>query len=179
MNIKVLTSNNLTTNSRTILAPLFLETKKLSANNFHIEIIFEPSPHMFDTDLLIVESSYHGKKWTFLTEQILSEVQDWARRCQKLAYLDTSDSSALLHPEILPFVDVYFKCQILRDTKKYLKPHYGRRVYTDYIHEKFNIIDKEPSYSSPVENSNNLKKIMVFWNSAFMTGLFLGGSPTS
>ena len=48
-----------------------------------------------------------------------------------------------------------------------MKPLYGRRIFTNYYHEKFKIKDNNFEKKIPVKNKNNLKKIKISWNSYF------------
>lgn len=165
--IEILTSKSFPINARTILSPLIIQQRIFRDSGVIFNIHYGQHPSNFGGDLLIVESSFHGMAWTCETERIIQQFGNWRKFFTNIVYLDTSDSSALLHPEILPFVDGYLKGQILKDKSRYLKPHYGRRLFTEYVNERFDVSDNEPIFSTSVQNSGDLKKIAVLWNSAF------------
>ena len=65
---------------------------------------------------------------------------------------------------MLPFVDTYWKGQILKNKDEYMKPHYGGRFFTDYYNKKNGIKDSNEQFSKPIKNKRLLKKIKVCWN---------------
>ena len=73
----------------------------------------------------------------------------------KVFYFDTTDSSGYLLGDVLPFVEGYFKHQVLRNKEDYLKPMYGRRPFTQFYYEHFTfailavVSDKSPIQGSP------------------------------
>ena len=79
------------------------------------------------------------------------------KNCDSLIYFDTTDSSGSLQTEILNYVDIYCKGQLLKNRKSYLKSFYGDRLYTDYVHKKFGINDKKIQRSIPIKNREHLK----------------------
>ena len=165
--IEILTSKNFPINARTILAPFIIQRHLFRESGINFKFHHGRHPSKFGGDLLIVESSFHGIAWTCETERIIQEFKNWRKFFTNVVYLDSSDSSALLHPEILPFVDGYLKGQILKDKSQYLNAHYGRRLFTDYANKHFDVSDNEPIFSTAVQNPKDLKKIAVLWNSAF------------
>ena len=80
----------------------------------------------------------------------------------------------MLHPKALDLVDLYCKGQILKNKNLYKKRFYGRRIYTDYCHRKFGIVDSKPVYSESVTNKKHLEKIELSWNSSLSNYSLLG-----
>ena len=66
----------------------------------------------------------------------------------------------------MPYVNSYYKCQVLTDRKLYLKEFYSNRIYSEYYHEKFGFNDSPEKMldTFPVPEED-LKKIKVSWNS--------------
>ncbi len=166
MHIHFLTGGFVAPNTRSLLFPLIVHNRALRKTGITWENFTAPSERMFDCDILVVESSFHGKRWTTDRDKILTEMQLFASRVDRLFYLDTSDSTALLHPEVLPFVARYFKNQLLVNRNLYKDTHYGRRIFTDFSHRKYGILDDAPEDSVPVLQNDQLEKLGVWWNSS-------------
>ena len=47
------------------------------------------------------------------------------------------------------------------------------RIYSDFYHSKFNVIDNEEEFSKPIKNKINLKKLKLGWNSCFLNHDFI------
>jgi hypothetical protein len=138
----------------------------LNERGLKINFFSELKENIKNCDVLIIESKFHKKSWINHTDEILNELRNLKKSVSKLFYFDTSDSTSLLHPEVLPIVDGYYKSQVLSDKSLYSKPMYGNRIFTDYVYNNFDIIDKTPSFSLPVIEKKYLDKIHIFWNSS-------------
>lgn len=82
-----------------------------------------------------------------------------------LCWLDTSDSTGTCMFDVLPYVDYYFKKQLLKDMSLYYEPHYGGRIWCEYyhIHEQIN----DPKLSTlkyDVLEKQYESKIRLSWN---------------
>jgi hypothetical protein len=95
-----------------------------------------------DCDLACVASRHHD--FVFKTEHSASEraasVARLAERCP-IAWFDLRDSSGTTQFEVLPWVQCYVKQSLLRDRSLYRRDFYGGRIYTNYFHERFGIVD--------------------------------------
>ena len=69
--------------------------------------------------------------------------------------------------EVLPYVDRYFKRQLLRDTAQYAQSWYRRRIYSDYYHRRFGITDADLPYTETALNPDYAPKLGVYWNLAY------------
>jgi len=163
--INILTEGFVSPNVRSVLFPLLVHRTHLKERGIHWRAFRHMSPKIFECDVLIIESNYHGKRWLNESAAILDGLADVQTRVKRLFYLDTSDSTALLHPEILPYVDRYYKLQLLRNRDEYKVAHYGNRAFTNFSHEKYGIEDAAPSYSTPVMEDLLLEKLYV-WHSS-------------
>lgn len=87
------------------------------------------------------------------------------QKYETVVFFDDSDGSDSFHFEYMPYVDLYFKKQILKDQKQYFRFQYGRQPFSDYYHHKFGVDDKEhEKYRSPLSDEKHLKKIRLSWN---------------
>jgi hypothetical protein len=82
-----------------------------------------------------------------------------------LVWLDTADSTGTCKFEVMPFVDLYFKKQILAERERYYSPLWGGRMFCEYYHANHGIQDPE------IEDlhyqrlaPDHLDKIRVSWN---------------
>ena len=86
-------------------------------------------------------------------------------RCNRIVWLDTADSTGNCQFEVLPYVDVYLKKQLLNDLNLYTKKLYGTKLFTDYYHHKYALED------SKIENNSYtllapqyMDKVKLSWN---------------
>ncbi|MFC2053452.1 glycosyltransferase [Chloroflexota bacterium] len=64
----------------------------------------------------------------------------------------------------MPYIDLYAKCDLLRDRSLYTKKFYGERIFTDYYHQSRGIIDNvSPSFRQPIK-PEELPKLALSWN---------------
>lgn len=152
-------------NARGFLHPLIIHRNLLKDNGIKINIFCRARPGFADCDLLIVDSKHFHGSIRGRLEYIQNKIQKFKIRCNKLAWYDSTDSAGWIAGEILPLVDKYIKSQILKDRNAYLKPMYGRRVYTDFYHRHNGISDDEPDLIPQVQDSQLLQRLVLGWNS--------------
>ena len=85
--------------------------------------------------------------------------------CNMLVWLDTADSTGTCMFDVMPFVDLYFKKQILKNTEDYCRDIYGTRTFCEYYHNMLNIEDKAITLRYyPHTQHKYLNKLRVAWN---------------
>jgi len=87
-----------------------------------------------------------------------------ANKYEKIVWFDDGDGAGTAHFEVLPYVVKYFKKQLFKDKKLYLKSRYGRELFTEYYHKNFNQVDEHPNERVPIKNELDLEKLAVAWN---------------
>ena len=166
--INIYSKGMISANSRGFMIPLIVNEKRLNDIGLKFKFFSEINKNIFDCDYLILDSKLFKYDWG---NNKVKKTRDFfftlKERVNKLIFLDLSDSSSTIINEALEIVDIYFKNQVHKNKNIYLKPLYGRRIFTDYYHEKFKIKDKNFEKKIPVKNKNNLKKIKILWNSYF------------
>lgn len=172
--VNILSEGFKSPNVRALLFPLIVNRESLKDYNIEWELFTKNNKSIAECDVLIIESKYHGLRWRNEEKIIIDELAYLKEKVKSLYYFDTSDSTALLHHEVLPYVNKYYKGQILSNINLYMESHYGNRIFTDYIHNNFNIHDAIPSYSSKITDKNLLNKIDVSWNSSLANYSWLG-----
>ncbi len=114
--------------------------------------------------LLIVR--YFKQRYDRVNEnvRILQRLKD---RYEKVFLFDDSDGADSIHFELSPWLDGYFKKQLLRDRSLYLQEAYGRQRHSDYYHRNHGVVDPTPLLRSPPDNPDELDKLHVAWNLGF------------
>jgi hypothetical protein len=82
----------------------------------------------------------------------------------KVFLFDDSDGADSIHCAFMPYVDAYYKKQILTDTKVYLQPTYRRQIFSDYYHKVHGVIDDREVIRPPLDGPAALAKLRIAWN---------------
>lgn len=140
----------------------FLNSKHSQKFQFTTSADFCLSSSISSTQTLIIVRFFKGKyKSHDENMDLMKKLRD---KFSKIIFFDDSDGADSLHPEFLPYVDEYWKKQLLRDLTNYLKPMYGEQLYSEYYHKKFNVHDDEVRIRPKVDDHDLLQKIKVCWN---------------
>jgi hypothetical protein len=89
---------------------------------------------------------------------------DFKKRFNRVVMLDDSDGSDSLHYEYMDLVDLYFKGKLLKKKEGYLKPVYGRQLFSDYYNNKFGIVDEKVKWRDVPDDPAVLNKLRISWN---------------
>ena len=102
------------------------------------------------------------------SEKRIALVKSLKQKCKLLCWLDTADSTGTCLFDVLPYVDLYFKKQLLKDTNLYTNEFYCARLYSDYYHQKLGLTDESlASIHYHTALKEYLHKLRVSWNVAF------------
>ena len=150
--------------------PLILNKRKLLDLGYKITFYFKLSKKLLDCDILIFiskptqkiidEKNISTKNNNALLEY-LSEIRS---KVKKIIWFDNSDSSSVTNFEVMPYVDIYLKKQILINKSLYNSNFYGGRIFTDFYHKKFKIIDKKEFKKNFPLKKNYENKLRLSWN---------------
>ena len=66
----------------------------------------------------------------------------YRRRVPTIVWFDIAASTGTPYFDVLPYVDLYAKSQLLKDRLQYTKPIYNNRIHCDYYHKQYNITDE-------------------------------------
>lgn len=166
MNITVLHSNNFSPNEISFLYPLFKYKNELK--EYGTQLLFTQDIHKIDSDVCMLSSKFFSTVWSkYGVQSVLDALTTMRKKAKKIIWYDVSDSTGTTHFNVLPYVDVYLKNQILSDKKNYLKKYYGARIYSDFMHHHFNIEDTDPDeeHLNYIPQQNLLDKVSCGWNS--------------
>jgi hypothetical protein len=155
-----------TLNSQALNFPLLVNRKLLKEMGIEINFFFTVTDNYPEGDTFIVNSKIFLNWWKDRKEEIFSFFEKIRRKTNRLLWFDNTDSTGATQFAVLPYVDGYYKGQILKEKENYLKKYYGKRIYTDFYHKKYNIIDKEDNSGTVIPDEKDLHKIKVYWNSS-------------
>lgn len=163
--IHILTKGFDSPNSYAFLYPLILYKHALYRDQIELKFFKSIKKSMYDCDVLLTESKFFSTQWSQHTEKVLATFVSFKEKIKKVYYVDINDSSGWPHARVLPYVDGYFKNQLLKDKSLYLTSFYAHRIYADFYHKKYQVHDKSPLYSEVVTHPALLQKLHLSWNS--------------
>lgn len=167
MKVVILHSNNYSPNEIGFLYPI-LRYRRTLKNIYKINLVLTSNIDEVQGDVCIASSKWFSQIWTISGSQKINHYLKTIREnVNRLIWYDISDSTGTTHFMVLPYVDRYLKNQILKDGKAYLKKYYGDRIYSDFIHKHFDIVDGNSgeAHLNYIPDECNLEKIAVGWNS--------------
>lgn len=122
-----------------------------------------------DYDIVFL-AFHHSKSWLGLCDSDTRvNIVRKIRACSNMVcWFDTADSTGTCLFDIMPYVDVYFKKQILKEKEHYTHDLYGGRLFCDFYHKSLGIEDNslESRYYPPT-STEYLHKIRISWNLGF------------
>jgi hypothetical protein len=171
--IEILTEGFKSPNGRAFLTPLVVNRNALAHEGLQV-YLRHSADAVRDADVVVVDSKYWRDDWGRTEQRVWDDVKTLRSRAERLVFADTGDSAGWVQAKILPHVDAYWKGQLLRDRRTYLRPLYGHRLYTDYYHRMNAVVDERPEWSTPVTESRDLSKLQLGWSSALGKYSWLG-----
>lgn len=130
-----------------------VQTFEEDALNYEYDIVF------------LAHHPSHVSLYSIEYERFAHLMERLKNQCNKIVWLDTTDSAGTLWKGAFPFVDLYFKKQIQIDLSQYMKKMWGGRLYTQYYYENKYIDGEEFNEDdNAVLTPQELEKIRVSWN---------------
>ena len=165
MRIHLVSAGFRTANGQGFLAPILRLRRRLRDEGCDVGILPAYDDGAANCDVLGFDSAVLRSGWSDgSAERTLERA---ARANPRLAFFDIQDSTGTLNTTALDYAAVYFKNQLLRERAKYAEAHYGGRLYTDFYHRNFGVLDSEPLRTAPVADAAKRAKLRVSWNSGF------------
>ena len=140
--------------------PLFFSCKPFldyEGSNFKFKIVFRLSKIFKVKNSQYLILIRHPKDYEDLDTLFLK----LRERFKSIAYFDDEDSARIARPDIIKFVDVYFKKQLYKDKSLYLGRNQSLPTYVEYYRKKRTY--EMGSFSNKL-NELDLKKLHVAWN---------------
>ena len=152
------------------LTPLRYNKKALIERGYKVKIFYKPAIKTLACDILcliskpvlrMVKEREPVCKESGPTVAFIKKARKYA---DKIIWMDDSDSTGVTHFELLPYVDLYLKKQLLKDKALYKKEFYGGRIFTDYYKNKFNVEDSLPFNQFFPLDDKMINKVGLSWN---------------
>lgn len=130
-----------------LTTPVRYNRARLRARGYTVRFHYRPTPAALECDILCLVSkpviAMTGETSEIFRESgpVLSLLEKARKSAGKLVWMDISDSTGVTHFEVLEHVDLYLKKHLLKDRSLYRQPLYGGRIFTDYYHRVFNVVD--------------------------------------
>ncbi len=102
-----------------------------------------------------------GQKDEPIDSALMARLRD---RYERIAFIDDGAGAACARFEVLPYVDLYLKKHLLRDRSAYMRPLYGRQVFSDHYHRTCGIVDEPETFRVPLPEDAPLDKLQPLWN---------------
>lgn len=152
------------------LAPIRHNKRQLLERGYNIKIFYKLEDDSLDCDILCLLSKptyrHTGETQALFQENgpIIELLKKARTQANKIIWMDDSDSSTVTHFEIMPYIDLYLKKQILADRTLYNTPLYGGRIFSDFYHKHFGVEDKAPfTQFAPLVDEDH-SKLRLSWN---------------
>lgn len=165
---------------------------ELNSHGYHVELSslldYFPLPYNYNNCLLdsrlkvackrkydILFLAFHHSKNEICKDKIkrINLLKKLRENTSLLCWLDTADSTGSCLFDVLPYVDLYFKKQILRDRTLYTRKVYCNRIFAEYYHNLYNISDPINDVDTEILPLDQLHKLRVAWNITYYD--YLGG----
>jgi len=153
--------------------PIFINRSALAKQGVHFNFFHQLSPALSNCDIIFLSSRFFALQQKSIDDHrsALSTITS-LKKNNKVVWFDFRDSAGNTQFEVLPYVDLYLKKQLLKDFALYRQTLYGNRLFTDYIHKKLNVYDSynEPCHPLPLKLEH---KVGLSWNPGLLD--FRGG----
>ena len=117
----------------------------------------------------IVVMAFHHSTSDFCIKLTADERAEILKRirlhCNMLVWFDTADSTGTCMFDVMPYVDLYFKKQMLTNLEDYCRDVYGARTFCEFYHDMLQVEDKTITHRYyPHTEKQYLSKLRVAWN---------------
>lgn len=146
-------------------APLPAMNKYFKPYTTKEEFIKAISNKHFDIVFLAFHHSLPGLG-SFAKQDRIDVLNEFSKRCNRLIWLDTADSTGTALFDVLPYVDKYLKKQLLVDKSLYEKPIWGgQRLFCEYYRELYKLGDeKVDEHDYECLQKDYVDKLGLSWN---------------
>lgn len=156
--------------------PLYINRRYFHDLGITWHFFSAPDPKLNDCDFVFLSSRYFELQTKNADDHSrqLSYIASLKTHTTKLYWFDFRDSTGNTQFEVLPYVDLYLKKQMLRDLSLYSSTYYGNRIYTDFIHRIRGVTDDYTESCLPLLPQFH-PKLKISWNPGLLD--FRGGLP--
>lgn len=83
---------------------------------------------------------------------------------RRIAFFHDDAGGGIPRLEVLPYVDLFYSKALLKDRTLYLRPLYGKELYSDYYHAKYGVSDPDHRDRPAAQSLEELRKLRLSWN---------------
>jgi len=154
--------------------PLYINQRYFHDFGITFRFFSAPDPCLNNCDVVFLSSRYFALQTKSTTEHAhhLSYIASLKTSTNKIFWFDFRDSTGNTQFEVLPYVDLYLKKQLLHDLSLYTNSFYGNRIYTDYLHRTHGVSDDYTQDCMPLLPQFH-SKLGISWNPGLLD--FRGG----
>ena len=145
--------------------PIFLNQAYLKDIGLKFKFFTGITKSLTDCDILFLSSRFFHLESKNKSEKdaLLEQIEHLKENVDRLFWFDVRDSTGNTQFEVLPYVTKYLKKQLLKDKELYKKKFYGNRLFTDFYHHRYALIDSyEEDCCSVTHGASH--KLEVSWN---------------
>ncbi len=152
------------------LTPLRYNKKALIERGYKLKIFYKPAIKALACDILcliskpVLEMVGEREPVCRKSGPTITFINKARKYTDKIIWMDDSDSTGVTHFELLPYVDLYLKKQLLKDKTLYKKEFCGGRIFTDYYKNKFRVEDSLPFNQFFPLDEKMIYKVSLSWN---------------
>lgn len=143
--------------------PLIVFKRELDALSFKIKFFTKINKSLCEGDILLIDNRFFSSLWKNYSGKAFKLLQNFRKKCWRIIWLDTTDSTGATQFQVFPFVDRYLKKQLLKDRRLYENNFYGARIYTDYYKKHFFLPNENVFCTQPIK-TKYLPKLGISWN---------------
>jgi hypothetical protein len=102
-----------------------------------------------------------------LDAQIVEFLKTIRPKTKMIVWLDNVDSAGTCQFQFMPYVDLYLKKQLYKDTSLYSKKLYRDIEFADYLHNVLKVPDVPPNRPYCLLDPKDTGKLGLSWNAAY------------
>jgi hypothetical protein len=121
-----------------------------------------------ECDILWINSKVFRSWWGSRKEKVLERLDYYRQGTKTVFYFDTDDSAGTIQHDAFDYIARYYKMFLLKDKRLYLRKLYGGRLFTDFYHRHFGVIDtmEITDLLGPLRSETHLAKLALAWSPA-------------
>jgi len=153
-----------------LITPVNYNKKALYERGYKVQIFYKLTKKSLSCDILcliskpIIQMLRERDSVFKESGPVVSFVKEARKYCNKIIWMDISDSTSVTHFELLSYLDLYLKKHLLKDKTLYQKEFYGGRIFTDFYHKRFGVVDSFPFKQFYPLDMNLVHKVGLSWN---------------
>jgi len=92
---------------------------------------------------------------------LLKQLRD---KYERFVFFHDDAGGGIPRLEVLPYVDIFYQKALFWDRTLYMRPLYGKELFSDYYHKKYGVTDPVEKKRAVVTDPAQLKKLRLSWN---------------